>query len=165
MIWRSGVKLSYKTSVFNNQVFCSLSLNTNRSMKLLPLSWKLIEISTYYPDPIFVTTEWRRNSVGTIFCTECNRINAGVFPKPIDIVLTEPLEHMIGNTPSNAGAIDFFHIDFVAQIKDRLKDFVFGKCFLPDGTLIENYVTLYCKHWIFQRGNKQSKIDDFRRIE
>jgi hypothetical protein len=120
---------------------------------------RLIKITTKNPDPVFVTIEWRRGSIGTIFCEECKKINYDIFPRPIDIVLTEPLECMIANTPANAGAIDFFHKDFVAQIKHHLKDFVFGKCLLPNGTVIEDYVTLYCKHWIFQRGNKQSKYN------
>lgn len=45
-----------------------------------------------------------------------------------------------------------FHLDFIEQIKPYMKGFVFGKCYLPDRTIVKEYVTCYTKDFVILRG-------------
>jgi len=50
-----------------------------------------------------------------------------------------------------------FHRDFIDQIRDHLADFALGRCFDPQGNLIEEYVTCYSRDYFVTRGNKKSQ--------
>jgi hypothetical protein len=117
---------------------------------------RLIKISTNRSEPVNAAGEWLRDAKNEILCPECRKIKDGWYPNPINIVLFEPPTRRIAGGVWGTG-LSIFNVDFIQQIKPYLDGFVIGKCFGPDGRLLQEYVTCYSRHWILQRGDKQSE--------
>ena len=115
----------------------------------------LLELSTNHPDATHATKEWILNERGKIICPECNSINRAWYPRPVDVVLRWHPGHMVTSIICLAGS-RIFHKDFIDQIGSHLASFVTGKCLLPNGTVINDYVTCYTNQWIVKRGGKGS---------
>jgi len=115
----------------------------------------LILISSH-PDPIHATKQWRKQARGGILCPECTSIRRSQFPTPVDIVLRERPEQTICE-PIWWTGVSIFHRDFIEQIRKHMGRFTFGKCFLEDGTVVEEYVTCYSRDYIVIRGTAESE--------
>ena len=115
----------------------------------------LLELSSNDPDPTVSAPAWRREVVGRIFCPECIKIKRAIFPEPIDVVLYEPPGHKVMDSASVV-CLDIYHRDFMAQIREHLSDYAFGRCLGQNGEVYDEYVTCYAPDYIVVRGNKDS---------
>ena len=113
----------------------------------------LYEIGLNDPEPIHATKEWLKNNQG--YCHKCESIISNMFPEPIDVSIKHDPKDRFYSWIWFTG-ISIYHIDFIAQIKPYLNNFVFGKCFDSAGDLIKNYVTCYTDKTIFVRGSKNN---------
>ena len=119
----------------------------------------LYELSTNYPIATHTTMEWRQREMTKIKCLGCNGIAKNWYPRPIDVILRSHPGNKI------CGSVDFtvltiFHIDFINQIRSYLDAYIIGKCLLPDGKVIKEYVTCYTNKLILVRGNKERRYGD-----
>jgi hypothetical protein len=115
-------------------------------------------VCSNHPDPIHSTGEWRRKAYGSILCKECHLLNRNIFPEPIDVTLNERPQFRITGGVWWTG-VRIFHKSFLEQIKEKIEDFVIGRCFDKDGNLITDFVTCYSKDYIVIRGQKGSKYE------
>ena len=108
---------------------------------------------------LHTTKEWLRYERDNYKCknVDCYRLDRSIFPNPIDIVIKKtPKQNLIcSGVAFSLGRI--FHLDFIEQIKPYMEGFVFGACYLPDKTLVKDYVTCYSKDFIVVRGAYGSK--------
>ena len=114
---------------------------------------------------LMAAQEWLAQSDNGL-CPVCLHVERSFYPRPFDVVLErlpESLyeESMISMRHASLffANIDFtiWRRDFIDVIKDELNEFSFGHCLLPDGTIIEDYVTCYSPEYLIIRGNKQSR--------
>lgn len=116
----------------------------------------LIRISTWISDPIHATRHWRNQERTRLICPQCGNCRRDLYPEPLNVELKQwPSLRLSDGVVF--GGMDIFHRDFIGQIRKYLDDFVFGKCFGPDGRLIDEYVTCYTRERIPVRGGKGSK--------
>ena len=114
----------------------------------------IYRVTSDYDACLQTTHEWRRFEKENYYCKKdtCYRLDRFRFPEPIDVVITGlPPKKYLREGVSNSRA-DIYHIDFINQIRLYMDGFVFGKCFLPDGTVVKDYVTCYSKDFIVIRG-------------
>ena len=116
----------------------------------------LIEISTTISDPIHATKRWRDEERPRLVCPQCESIRRDLYPAPLNVELKRWPSLRLCDHVVLAG-MDIFHLDFISQIREHLTNFVLGKCFGPDGRLIEEYVTCYTRTRIVVRGAKGSE--------
>lgn len=111
------------------------------------------------PKAIIADGNWVRSVEGNGVCPLCLRINRGLFPRPIDVVLNthprqgQPCADIEGMT------IRIWHRQFLSRIQDHLDDFSLGHCWFQDGTELADYATCYSRQWIVVRGNRYSSYD------
>jgi hypothetical protein len=104
--------------------------------------------------------DWVRRSEGKLFCKHCRTINRALYPQPIDVQLrSKPPTTWTYCSPFRVG-ITLYRRDFVEAIaKELTSGFVCGRCFLPDGAVLANYVTLYSQKHVLMRGDKQTRTE------
>lgn len=118
----------------------------------------IYEISSKFDDLPRSTREWRQCEKGKYSCKTCQKLNRnGIYPKPVDVAIDEKpaSEPIVIGVFFSFG--DLYHINFIDQIRSYMTQFVFGKCYLPDGSLVKNYVTCYSKNTIVIRGKKGAR--------
>jgi hypothetical protein len=100
---------------------------------------------------------WLEQARGRILCSYCGKINRALYPDPINIGLTEvpdgTLTHVwyIG--------IRVFRRDFIRRLEPHMTDYVLGKCYDENESLIRSYVTCYMQKYIVVRGQKGSDYE------
>jgi hypothetical protein len=52
--------------------------------------------------------------------------------------------------------VPVYRRDFVEQICGHLADYALGKCLTPEGEMLNEYVTLYLRHCVTMRGDRQT---------
>jgi len=119
----------------------------------------IYELSSTFDDIPLATREWRIYQKEHYRCKvqQCQKLDSKrIYPKPVDLTIdgiswgkTEPI--VIGVF---YGCSDLFHINFIDQIRSYMEGFIFGKCFLSDGSQLNNYVTCYSKDTILIRGSQ-----------
>jgi hypothetical protein len=118
---------------------------------------RLVKIGTNHSQSVIMTGKWRLKERGIVFCENCESIICTRFPKPIDAEITPHPKNCIQVKIS--GGISIYHTDFIAQIRKYMDKFSIGKCHLPNGRVVEEYITCYTDTYIVERGDKQSEYD------
>lgn len=116
----------------------------------------LIKIGSKEDEAIFASRKWLTSEKGISYCESCGRVNRTQFPVPYDIELSIVPMHRISGVVLWTG-LKIYHKEFIDQIRDYLGDFTIGKCVLDDGSVLEDFMTLYSRRYILIRGNKKSK--------
>ena len=108
--------------------------------------------------PVYSNEIWLEKAYQKDVCSLCGYINRRQYPKSLDVILDNPPDGhtsaMIENTK-----ITVWRRDFLNLISSYLEGFTIGKCWLSDGTEIEQYATCYGPTYIIIRGNKNSRYD------
>jgi hypothetical protein len=119
----------------------------------------IYRVTSDYDVCLQTTREWRRFESENYYCRKetCCKLDRSRFPEPIDVVIKAlPKGKYLREGVFNSRA-DVYHVDFINQIRPYMEGFVFGKCFLADGSLVKDYVTCYSKDFIVIRGALGSK--------
>jgi hypothetical protein len=116
----------------------------------------LIKIGTIISDPIHATKRWRDEERPHLTCPQCERIRRDLYPLPLNVELKKWPNYRLCDYVW-LGGMYIFHHAFMNHILEHLGSFVLGKCFGPDGRLIDEYVTCYTKARIVVRGAEGSK--------
>ena len=115
----------------------------------------IYEITSNDEEWLHTTKEWRRFERDNYKCKNkaCNKLERNLFPKSIDAVIKKvPMQRLVCSGIFDSMA-NIYHVDFISQIRPHMEGFVFGKCFLPDGTVVKDYVTCYSKDFVVIRGS------------
>lgn len=126
-------------------------------------------------DAIVGDLQWKRRVVGSVFCSNCKGILAGVYPQPIDVYLSSPPKGIGG--PVWIAGVSVFRREFIELVRPHLKDRVFGRCFHqdtsrmpaeidpaepqihPEPTLIQQYIVCYGSNELFVRGGPDTEYE------
>lgn len=108
-----------------------------------------------HSDPTLPDKEWYSKSEGTLFCQRCRQINRSRYPAPIDVNLRYLPKGIAEGLVSRVG-LSVFRRNLIKELEPHLHGYVLGKCYLR-GKIVEDYVTLYHRHYIVLRGGKKSK--------
>lgn len=108
------------------------------------------------PEPVFADADWLEHVLGSRLCPNCRCVNRSTYPEPLNVTLANPPE------AQTAALVELTNVmiwrkDFIVEKLGLRRDFVFGECSLPDGTVIEDYVTCYRQNYIVARGGQNSK--------
>lgn len=120
----------------------------------------IYEVTSNHDYWLHSTKEWMRYEKENYVCKSkvlCNKLDRTIYPKSIDVVIKELPETRILYSRVFGSIAAIHHVDFINQIRTKMDGFVFGKCYLPDKTLVEEYVTCYSKDVIVIRGAYGSK--------
>ena len=115
----------------------------------------IYEVTSNHDYWLHSTKEWMRYEKKNYVCKSkilCNKLDRTIFPNPIDVVIKKVPETKIICSAVFGCVATIYHIDFINQIRSKMDGFVFGKCYLPDKTLVKDYVTCYSKDVIVIRG-------------
>lgn len=99
---------------------------------------------------------WVSRSAGTLFCKYCRSVNRSLYPRPLDVVLlADPPRTWTIGEPFRVG-ISIYRADFAEIIRKAVPRFVAGRCLLPNGQVIRDYVTLYSDKAVLMRGDRET---------
>jgi len=113
----------------------------------------IYELSSEFDDLPHATREWRQHEKEYYKCKICQKLNRiKLYPAQIDVAVKEMTSDKAIYMAVWYAKATLFHIQFIEQIRSYMDDYVFGKCYLPDGSLIKEYVTCYKKDFIVIRG-------------
>jgi hypothetical protein len=107
------------------------------------------------PAPVFPDEDWLQDVSGKRICSECKCILRNKYPEPLHVVLRTEPEGQTSFQLETTNII-IWRRDFIEYILKYLPDFILGDCFLPDGSILKDYVTCYASKCIVVRGGKQS---------
>jgi len=109
------------------------------------------------PKPVFAHVRWLKEQEGEMLCGRCHSIRRSEFPRPLNVTLEQPPEEGLPCALVETTGVTIWHVGFLEKIQDFLDGYAIGDCFLPDGSLVNEYKTCYCPEFILERGNRQSK--------
>jgi len=105
--------------------------------------------------PVMPDNSWLRTMLDDIICSKCLSIDRSQYPRPFNVVLTEMPSRRTCDVIAGT-SITLFHKQFVSLFSSDMQEYVFGCCFSSDGSLLNDYVTCYSKHYIMLRGNQHA---------
>jgi hypothetical protein len=114
----------------------------------------LVLVSTK-SNPLHANVAWKDEAFNVYLCPYCRNVKRSFYPNPIDVVVEDRPSGIYD--PVSFTGLKLFHINFIMQIKDKLKDFVLGECYDTSGNRIPEYVTCYSDKYVIIRGTDKSR--------
>lgn len=107
-------------------------------------------------EPVFAEEQWLSKGMkNQILCPECKCVNRTRYPASFDIVLEKEPQGQTGILVELTN-VTIWRKDFIDSFLEYLSSHILGKCYLPDGQVIEEYVTCYSNQYVVARGGKNS---------
>lgn len=117
----------------------------------------LYRVVSRHPDPVHADKSWLERAKGTVLCPECSHIDRSGYPKPVDVYLRSLARGEVTSGSLPFAGVKVFRKDFIDHISQYLSEFIVGRCFWSDGTVIDDHVTCYSDSYLVVRGNTKSK--------
>lgn len=107
-----------------------------------------------HPDPVIADRAWLNSAIGKTLCPECNSIDRRRYPAPVNVVLRELPEDKTSGLVAETG-VSVTRVDFLDELRDSLRDFVFGRCVWQSAEPVATHVTAYGPRYLALRGGKE----------
>ena len=117
----------------------------------------VVEVVDHLKDStwVLVDKQWHLGQLDVTLCRECYKIKKGVFPRPIDLYVTQLPEAAVYDLVVRGG-VAVIHRKLLAWLQPHLPAHVIGDCYLR-GKRLAAYRSMYFQDQLLVRGGKRTQ--------